>query len=78
MGLLRHIGMEEKILFPALREAAGYAVVADLEQLRAAHSRIVALLEVALARLHAARVPPVRPFFDGQLPARAGTPKPSK
>jgi hypothetical protein len=42
-GLLRHIGMEEKILFPAARRVLG-APVPGTERLRADHSRIVALL----------------------------------
>ena len=42
-GLLRHIGMEEKILFPAARRVLGVPVPGT-DRLRADHSRIVALL----------------------------------
>ena len=44
-GLLRHIGMEEKVLLPAMRRAAGPAPVpAAVEQIRLDHGAIVALL----------------------------------
>jgi hypothetical protein len=42
-GLLRHIGMEEKALFPAYRAARGEEVPA-FARLRADHARLTALL----------------------------------
>jgi hypothetical protein len=43
-GLLRHIGMEEKALFPAAKEARGGAPVPEFARLRADHGRLTALL----------------------------------
>lgn len=43
-GLLRHIGMEEKILVPAAREARGGEPLAVAETLRLQHGAIAALL----------------------------------
>ncbi len=42
-GLLRHIGIEEKLLFAAARKARGVPV-ADFARLRADHARLTALL----------------------------------
>jgi len=42
-GLLRHIGIEEKILFAAVKRARGQAV-RDFARLRADHARLTALL----------------------------------
>jgi len=42
-GLLRHIGLEEKILLPAAREALGRPVE-GADRLRANHMKIVALM----------------------------------
>ena len=42
-GLLRHIGIEEKILFAAAKKARGEAV-RDFARLRADHARLTALL----------------------------------
>jgi len=43
-GLLRHIGMEEKVLFVAAREASGGHALAAAEQLRLEHGAIASLL----------------------------------
>jgi hypothetical protein len=43
-GILRHIGMEERILLPAIAQAQGGAPSADAERLRLDHGAIVALL----------------------------------
>jgi hypothetical protein len=43
-GLARHIGMEEKILFPAAKRAGGAAALDALGRLRADHRQIVAML----------------------------------
>ncbi len=43
-GLLRHIGREEKLLFPALREALGGARLPILAKLRVDHGALAALL----------------------------------
>ncbi len=44
-GLLRHVALEEKILFPALREAgAGAEVLALLRRLRVEHGALASLL----------------------------------
>ncbi|HVY49820.1 MAG TPA: hemerythrin domain-containing protein [Minicystis sp.] len=42
--LARHIGMEEKILFPAVKAAVGDAEQATLARLRADHGKLVAML----------------------------------
>ena len=43
-GLARHIGMEEKILFAAVRRLGEEAAPADLRRLRDDHGKLVALL----------------------------------
>ncbi len=43
-GLLRHIGLEEKILFPAARDANGGVAPSGFDRLRKDHGHIVALL----------------------------------
>lgn len=43
-GLLRHIGVEEKILFPAARRASGGAPLAVLERLHRDHGALALLL----------------------------------
>lgn len=43
-GLLRHIGMEEKILLPAARRAQGGTPLGTAAQLRRDHAALVALL----------------------------------
>lgn len=43
-ALLRHIGMEEKILFPAIRNATGGKSLPDVEQLHLDHGALAALL----------------------------------
>lgn len=43
-GLLRHIGIEEKVLIPALQPKADEAMKQTLERIRMDHSAIVALL----------------------------------
>jgi hypothetical protein len=43
-GLLRHIGIEEKILFPALREARGGEAHPDWMRLRIDHGALTSLL----------------------------------
>ncbi len=43
-GLARHIGMEEKILFPAARRHGGSDAELKLERLRADHGKLVSLL----------------------------------
>jgi hemerythrin superfamily protein len=43
-ALLRHIGMEEKILFPAIRSTAGGNSVPGLEQLHLDHGALAAML----------------------------------
>ncbi len=43
-GLLRHIGMEEKFLFPAVRQAAGGAPAVDLKRFRVEHAALTSLL----------------------------------
>jgi len=43
-GLLRHIGMEERVLFPTLRELHGATVDDVLARLRLDHGAIVSLL----------------------------------
>ena len=43
-GLLRHIGMEEKILFPEARKAAGGKPLPFMEQLHLDHGALAALL----------------------------------
>lgn len=43
-GLLRHIGMEEKILFPALRSLVGGAAIVQTAKLRLDHGALAALL----------------------------------
>lgn len=43
-GILRHIGMEERILLPAIAQARGGAPSPDAERLRLDHGAIVALL----------------------------------
>jgi hypothetical protein len=43
-GLLRHIGIEEKILFAAARKARDGEPIRDFVRLRADHARITALL----------------------------------
>lgn len=44
VGLLRHIGMEEKVLFTAAREANGGRPLALAERLRVDHGAIASLL----------------------------------
>jgi len=43
-GLLKHIGMEEKLLFPALRAALGERVAGTTAKLRVDHGALAALL----------------------------------
>ena len=43
-GLLRHIGMEERILFPAVRRARGGVAFAWMRRLREDHGKIAAML----------------------------------
>jgi hemerythrin-like domain-containing protein len=43
-GLLRHIGIEEKILFPAVREALGGVSLQSALELRVEHGAIASLL----------------------------------
>jgi hemerythrin superfamily protein len=43
-GILRHIGMEEKVLFPALREARGGEAHSTAAGLRVDHGAIAAIL----------------------------------
>lgn len=43
-GLLRHIGIEEKLLFPAVRDALGGIALASALELRADHAAIASLL----------------------------------
>lgn len=43
-ALLRHIGIEEKMLFPAIRSAAGSGSFAGIEQLHLDHGALAALL----------------------------------
>lgn len=43
-GLLRHIAMEEKVLFPVLKARFGDRAASQLERLRVEHSAIAALL----------------------------------
>lgn len=43
-ALLRHIGMEEKILFPAIRDATGGKSLPEIEQLHLDHGALAALL----------------------------------
>ena len=43
-GLLRHIGIEEKILFAAAKTARGGDPVPEFDRLRADHARLTALL----------------------------------
>jgi len=43
-ALLRHIGMEEKILFPAIRTATGGSSLPGVEQLHLDHGALAALL----------------------------------
>ncbi len=43
-GLLRHIGMEEKFLFPALRQATGGDPGIELKRFRVEHAAITSLL----------------------------------
>jgi hypothetical protein len=43
-GLLRHIGIEEKILFPAIRDARGGEQHPDWRRLRVDHGAITSLL----------------------------------
>ena len=43
-GLLRHIGMEEKILLPAARRANGGQPLAEAARLRRDHGKLAALL----------------------------------
>jgi hypothetical protein len=43
-GLLRHIGMEEKILLPAAQQARGGEPLAEAAQLRLDHGSLAALL----------------------------------
>jgi hypothetical protein len=53
-GLLRHIGIEEKLLFPAVRSALGGVPLASALELRVDHAAIASLLvptpDLALAR----------------------------
>ncbi len=55
-GLLRHIALEEKILFPALREASGGEPLPVLRRLRVDHGALASLL-----------VPPPTPELVGEL-----------
>ena len=57
-GLLRHIGMEEKVLLPAAQRASGGTPLAIARQLRLDHGAIAALL-----------VPTPTPTIVGQLRA---------
>lgn len=43
-ALLRHIGMEEKILFPAIRNATGGKSLPNVEQLHLDHGALAALI----------------------------------
>jgi hemerythrin HHE cation binding domain-containing protein len=43
-ALLRHIGIEEKILFPAIRNATGGSSLPGIEQLHLDHGALAALL----------------------------------
>ncbi len=43
-GLLRHIGIEEKILFPAVREARGGVALGRAAELRVDHGALTSLL----------------------------------
>ena len=43
-ALLRHIGIEEKILFPAIRSAAGGNSIPGMEQLHLDHGALAAML----------------------------------
>lgn len=53
-GLLRHIGIEEKVLFPAARRANGGTAVAGAAELRVEHAALSSMLvptpDLALAR----------------------------
>ena len=60
-GLLRHIALEEKIVFPALREALGGAAPPEWRRLRIDHGAIASLL-----------VPPPTPELVGELRAILG------
>jgi hypothetical protein len=55
-GLLRHIGVEEKVLFPAMREARGGVQPEWWRRLRIDHGAIASLL-----------VPPPTPELVGEL-----------
>ncbi len=57
-GLLRHIGIEEKILFAAAKTARGGEPVPEFARLRADHARLTALL-----------VPTPTPEIVGQIRA---------
>ena len=61
-GLLRHIGIEEKILFAAAKAARGGEPVPEFARLRADHARLTALLVAtptpeAVAQIRAVLVP---------------------
>lgn len=43
-GIVRHIGIEEKIMLPAIAQARGGSPIAEAERLRLDHGAIVALL----------------------------------
>jgi len=50
-ALLRHIGLEEKILFPAIRNATGGESLPGVEQLHLDHGALAALLVPTPTRL---------------------------
>jgi hypothetical protein len=60
-GLLRHIGMEEKVLLPAAQRWRGGVPLPIAAQRRLDHSALAALL----AQLQAAPEVPVAPYSDG-------------
>src|SRR5690349_21665021 len=55
-GLLRHIGMEEKVLLPAVRRARGGEPLPLARQLRLDHGAIAAMLVPAPTQLGIARL----------------------
>jgi hypothetical protein len=71
-GLLKHIGMEERILFPATRQALGGQVLPWMRRLREDHGRIAALLVPTPTRARALELAAILDAHDQLEEGEAG------
>ena len=68
-GLLRHIGMEEKILLPAARSANGGKPLASVDKLHLDHGALAALL---VPTPTSAIIAAIKTILDGHNPLEEG------